>query len=88
MRLEFLPPYSPDFNPIEEGFSAMKAQLRRDRDYVVRPGVARIVASASTCLSPPCRPGRNRVMAQVAHGDRSGYKDPTPMPDLQRSHRP
>jgi transposase len=31
MRLEYLPPYSPDFNPIEEGFSAFKAWLRRNR---------------------------------------------------------
>lgn len=29
MRYEFLPPYSPDFNPIELSFSAMKARLRR-----------------------------------------------------------
>lgn len=28
-RLIFLPPYSPDFNPIEEAFSAIKAALRR-----------------------------------------------------------
>ena len=34
MRLVYLPPYSPDFNPIEEGFSAMKAWVRRNRDYV------------------------------------------------------
>jgi DDE superfamily endonuclease len=29
MKYEFLPPYSPDFNPIEPGFSAMKAHLQR-----------------------------------------------------------
>jgi cytochrome c oxidase assembly protein Cox11 len=29
MRYEFLPPYSPDFNPIELGFSAIKAWIRR-----------------------------------------------------------
>ena len=28
-QLVFLPPYSPDFNPIEEAFSKLKAQLRR-----------------------------------------------------------
>ena len=27
--LIYLPPYSPDFNPIEEAFSAIKAWLRR-----------------------------------------------------------
>jgi len=33
MRICYLPPYSPDFNPIEEGFSAMKAWIRANRDY-------------------------------------------------------
>lgn len=33
MRLEYLPPYSPDFDPIEEGFSAIKAWIRNNRDY-------------------------------------------------------
>ena len=35
MRLRYLPPYSPDFNPIEEGFSATKAWIRRNKDYVL-----------------------------------------------------
>ena len=30
MRYEFLPPYSPDLNPIEEAFSAIKAHIRRE----------------------------------------------------------
>ena len=29
VRLRYLPPYSPDFNPIEECFSFMKAWIRR-----------------------------------------------------------
>jgi len=29
MRIEFLPPYSPDMNPIELCFSGMKAWMRR-----------------------------------------------------------
>src|SRR5271168_929857 len=33
MRCEFLPPYSPDFNPIELAFSVMKYHLRRDGHY-------------------------------------------------------
>jgi hypothetical protein len=29
MRYVFLPPYSPDFNPIELAFSSIKAHLKR-----------------------------------------------------------
>ena len=34
MRCEFLPPCSPDYNPIELLFSAMKYRLRRNGDYI------------------------------------------------------
>ena len=34
MRLIYLPAYSPDLNPIEEAFSAIKAWLRDNRDYI------------------------------------------------------
>ncbi|VDC02747.1 unnamed protein product [Peniophora sp. CBMAI 1063] len=34
-RLVYLSPYSPDYNPLEEGFSAMKAWIRRNREYVL-----------------------------------------------------
>jgi len=34
MRCEFLPPYSPDYNPIELAFSCMKYHLRRNGEYV------------------------------------------------------
>ena len=33
-RIEFLPPYSPDFNPIETCFSVIKSFLKRYRDFV------------------------------------------------------
>ena len=29
MRVEFLPPYSPDYNPIELAFSAIKSYMRQ-----------------------------------------------------------
>ncbi len=35
MRLLYLPTYSPDLNPIEEAFSALKSWLRANRDYVL-----------------------------------------------------
>lgn len=34
MRLVYLPAYSPDLNPIEEGFSCIKAFARRHRDII------------------------------------------------------
>ncbi|KIK72631.1 hypothetical protein PAXRUDRAFT_53843, partial [Paxillus rubicundulus Ve08.2h10] len=34
MFCEFLPPYSPDYNPIELAFSAMKYHLHRNGAYV------------------------------------------------------
>ncbi|KAJ7612011.1 hypothetical protein DFH06DRAFT_1015561, partial [Mycena polygramma] len=34
-RLIYLSPYSPQFNPCEEGFSCLKAWVRRNRDEVL-----------------------------------------------------
>ena len=31
VRIEYIPPYSPDLSPIEESFSALKAWMRRNR---------------------------------------------------------
>ena len=36
MRLVYLPPYSPDLNPIEQGFSSMKAWIRAHNDDAAR----------------------------------------------------
>ena len=38
IRIEFLPPYSPDLNPIEEAFSKIKAFLRHHRLYLTCEG--------------------------------------------------
>lgn len=32
VRIEYLPPYSPDLNPIEEAFSQIKSFIRRNND--------------------------------------------------------
>lgn len=34
VRVEFLPPYSPDLNPIETAFSVIKSFLQRYHDFV------------------------------------------------------
>ena len=34
MRIESLPPYSPDFNPIEQSFAQLKAWMRTHKDLV------------------------------------------------------
>ncbi len=34
-ELRFLPPYSPDFNPIEKAFSKMKAHLRKAAERTI-----------------------------------------------------
>jgi len=34
MRLIYLPTYSPDLNPAKEAFSAIKAWLRANRNYL------------------------------------------------------
>ena len=39
--VRFLPPYSPDFNPIEQAFAKLKAFLRAARPAQLRPGRAR-----------------------------------------------
>jgi hypothetical protein len=33
VHIEYLPPYSPDLNPIEEAFLKIKHWLRRHQDY-------------------------------------------------------
>lgn len=48
IRVEFLPPYSPDLNPIETSFSIMKNFLKLNRDFIENfdnPIYALLVAS-------------------------------------------
>jgi hypothetical protein len=33
-RVIFLPPYSPDFNPIEMAFGTIKSWMKRNRDFM------------------------------------------------------
>ncbi len=50
-RLRFLPPYSPDFNPIEQAFAKLKAFLRAARPRTFDQ-VNALVATALTLFTP------------------------------------
>jgi transposase len=53
--LAFLPPYSPDFNPIEKAFSKLKTNLRRIGERTVT-GLWDVIGSLVTMLNPhECR---------------------------------
>ncbi len=43
VRIEYLPPYSPDLNPIEEAFSKIKAFIRRNNDIFLAGTVNDII---------------------------------------------
>jgi transposase len=49
--LAFLPPYSPDFNPIEKAFSKLKANLRRIGERTVT-GLWDLIGSLVTMFHP------------------------------------
>ena len=49
--LRFLPPYSPDFNPIEQFFAKLKALLRKAAARTIEALIAAI-ANALTKVSP------------------------------------
>lgn len=50
MRIERLSAYSPDFNPIEEGFSVTKAWIRANREYVLAELTGRRIGNPYTML--------------------------------------
>lgn len=50
-RLLYLPPYSPDFNPIENAFAKLKARLRQAAERTVG-GLWNAIAIAATAFSP------------------------------------
>ena len=53
LRLEYLPPYSPDLNPIEEAFSKIKVFLRRNEDVVTTgDGIVFDMYTAMDIISP------------------------------------
>ncbi len=50
-RLEYLPPYSPDLNPIELAFAKLKRLLRSDGHRAV-PALLTFLGSVSTAFRP------------------------------------
>lgn len=52
--LTYLPPYSPDFNPIENAFSKLKALLRKAAERTVDGLWSRIGALLPTFTSQEC----------------------------------
>lgn len=51
VRVEYLPPYSPDLNPIEEAFSKVKAFIRRNNDIFLAERGDGIIYDMSEALS-------------------------------------
>ena len=50
--LRYLPPYSPDFNPIENAFAKLKALLRRAAERTVE-GLWRLIGQLIDTFTPP-----------------------------------
>ena len=53
--LRYLPPYSPDLNPIEQAFAKLKAHLRKHAERSVTTLWQRIGALIPTFSSNECR---------------------------------
>lgn len=52
-RLVYLPAYSPDFNPIEEAFSFIKAWLRRhENNYISPEELPALIYNAISGITP------------------------------------
>jgi transposase len=54
-HLRFLPPYSPDFNPIEQAFAKLKAFLRAARPRTFDQVVALVAAALALFTPDECR---------------------------------
>ena len=73
-HLIYLPPYSPDFNPIEEAFSSIKASLRRNERYFT--GTERVPWLV------------NQAIASISQEDALGWPGPLEalsIPAIERS---
>ena len=84
-RLMFLPPYSPDFDPIENAFSKLKALLRAKAERTIT-ALWDTVGSVLDLFTPPkcanyfkagtadrCRTGRRFIMSCAARALRCNW---------------
>src|SRR5438874_6186708 len=54
-QIRFLPPYSPDFNPIEQAFAKLKAFLRAARPRTFDQVLALVAAALKLFTPDECR---------------------------------
>ena len=54
-ELRYLPPYSPDLNPIEQSFAKLKAHLRKARERTIPDLYDRIGKLLELFAKPECR---------------------------------
>jgi len=68
-ELRYLPPYSPDMNPIEKAFSKLKAHLRK----IAERTVAALMRALETCadIFKPPNVQTTSPLADMIHLDRS-----------------
>jgi transposase len=66
-ELLYLPPYSPDFNPIEEAFAKIKGLLRKV-EARTREGLVEAIATAISLRSARRMPKASSSTAVTAHG--------------------
>jgi transposase len=73
--LVYLPPYSPDFNPIEQFFSKLKAVLRKLAAYTLKGAaysIDSLCKTIATCLDEISRAECAAYLANAGYGQTKG----------------
>jgi transposase len=87
-RMQFLPPYSPDFNPIEDAFAKLKALLLRDNLDEARTVLTLIVARQPCSETPPREPSKTsgtRSETRSRNSPQVNAPTTSPPPDTNHS---
>ncbi len=87
-RLLFLPPYSPDFNPIENAFAKLRALLRHAAERTVeslRTTIVRLLATAipAECTNFFATAGYNPTWSRTTRADFDRFYDLRTYPQYQ-----